>query len=444
MRLKYLAALAAAAAFALPVVGYADAPAPTSDTAALNQPPAPAPYVGLRLDRTWTFDGSSWAALDSPKVVGSSTGFANAPLPDTATLDAGTIQTGTNADGTPILTPVNPGVPNELARQASVYGTYIGRSTYTVPITTAPATTPLQPVWCSKCALDMRRMLSGDSADFTGYLGGGVPIPADYQPANTSTDSDAEAIFYQPDYAVTCGSSTYKGRYYETWRLKRNIDATTGQQIVFDPSHPASATNSAWVASAGGRVVNMATDPGYYRNVTSGCSPTQPGAPNSNYQIQSWQMLAAGTHLIDEMDSREDCARYALDGTVPPHALGLQVQSVNTAHRWPAQSDDGASTTNPVQEGDRLRIAPGAVEPAGQTRAFDMMWKQAQKYGLVVDDLSHGALAPRFEAMPDHTAAPECSQLLDGLATSSVLKAFPWSQLQVLPVGSDSNPTPTG
>jgi hypothetical protein len=414
---------------------------PTTDPAALAPPPTPPSYVGWRLDRSWTYDGNNWNPVDALKTLGSPTSFENTPLPDNVALDSGSIQTGTNADGTPIMTPVNPGAANSIAGQVAKSGSYINRSTFTVPITRAAADTPLQPVWCAKCASDMRKMLSGDSADFTTYLGGGVPIPADYQPADYPTDSDAEFVVVQPDYDHTCGTTHNVGRMYEVWRLRRNLDAN-GNQIVFDPSQPASATNAAWIGSAGGRVVNLATDPGHYRNVTSGCSPTQPGAPDSNYQIVSWQMLAAGTHLAEEMDSREDCQRYALDGTVPPHALGLQVTDAHTGKRWPAQSYDGGSSTLAVQEGMRLRLAPDAVEPAGQTRAFDMIWKQAQRYGFIVDDRTFGAVAPRFEAMPDHTAAPECSQLLDGVATSSILKQFPWSSLQVLAVGSDSTPNP--
>jgi len=387
----------------------------------------PTDYIGLRLDRTWTFDGTNWVAQDTTKSFGSPTNFANSLLPDNAPLDTGTIDIGTATSPDPVL--INPSSPNEIARQVSTYGTYVNLTNGTAPVYIIPANTPLTPVECTYnnqfCVSQMRQMTLGTST--TGlYIGGGIPIPDNFVEA-PATDTDAEAVFYQPGYVSPC-DSTLTGRMYEVWKLRHNSN--------FDPNQPISPTNPKWTAGSAGRVVNLANKPNHYIDwYASGCKYTQPGDPDSTWQDLHWGVLATGIFIASDQVSREDCQAGQIN-----HEVGLLLHNSHPGHRWPAQRDDGGISSWPVQEGMRLRLPANLAKPNFNNRLVSMLFDAAQKYGLVIDDKTNASVGIRIEPQSYGVADPACSALYDGQAGYNVLSQFPWSQLKVLSTGSDTAP----
>jgi len=388
----------------------------------------PADYTGLRLDTTWSFDGTQCVAQSTTKYFGSATNFSNSPLPDNAPLDTGTIDIGTSTS--PNLVPVNPSSVNEIARQVSTYGTYVNLTNGTTPMYILPPSQPLVPVSCSynnvQCIATMNQMTHGTST--TGvYLGGGLPIPDDFQEAPT-TDTDAEAVFYQPDYVSPC-SSSIKGRLYEVWKLRSNPS--------YDPGQPVSVSNTKWTVASAGRVVNVQNSPGHYVDwFASGCNWTQPGHPDSTYDDHlHWGVLATGLLIPEDEISREDCRAGQIN-----HAVGLLLHNSKPGHRWPAQRDDGGISNWPVQEGMRLRLPANLAKPNFNNQLVSMLFDAAQKYGLVIDDKTNGSVGIRIEPQSYGVADPACSALYNGQAGYNVLSQFPWSQLQVLATGSDAAP----
>lgn len=400
-------ALAAGVVLAL-IVAVADgqetAPLTTSDPAALKAPPR---YHGVRLDRTWT-------PADAFRPFGAPDNFANTRLPADAPLDTGTITTSTGTF------PVNPAAAGEIARQAATYGTYLNRAAYTTPVTIVPTGTPLTPVGCwVSCSKVMNQISSGLAADNATDLHGGFPIPDGYA-ASQGSDTDGEAAFYQPDYVSPCNPG-WKGRLYEAWRLRPNT--------TFDPAQPVSPANPRWTARSVGRVVDVTHSPGHYKAWTyNGCQDGNPGAPDSTWQYKTGMgVLASGLLIPSDEVSREDCEL----GTIN-HAVGLLVHESHPTFRAPATRTDGYSASYPIEYGMRLRFPAAMAKPTGLTRIGSMLFDAAQRYGLVIDDRTVASVGFRLEPTPGHTAAPECTVLLDGRASYQALAGFPWRDLQVL------------
>jgi hypothetical protein len=95
-----------------------------------------------------------------------------------------------------------------------------------------------------------------------------------------------------------------------------------------------------------------------------------------------------------------------------------------------------------VQEGVRLALPAGLAKPSGLTRLASMLFDAAQNHGFVVDDHTFGVVGVRIEAQSSGVPAPECDALRDGKRPYQALAGFPWASLQVLAVGSDSDPNP--
>jgi hypothetical protein len=149
-------------------------------------------------------------------------------------------------------------------------------------------------------------------------------------------------------------------------------------------------------------------------------------------------VLASGLQIGNDQVSREDCRLGRID-----HSVGLLVNNAKPGFRWPATRHDSNQPTRPLLYGMRLRLPPGLAKPPGLTRIASMLFDAAQRHGIVVGDKTNSSIGFRLEPMPNHSVAPECAALLDGKAGYNALNGFPWSQLQVLAIGSDANPTPT-
>jgi hypothetical protein len=118
------------------------------------------------------------------------------------------------------------------------------------------------------------------------------------------------------------------------------------------------------------------------------------------------------------------------------HALALDLPiNCSLYNSWPAQRDDGWSTSGCVPEGAHFRINPSVNLSALHLSAFAlMMATAAQKYGIIVRDST--ATEPRFyvEDPTQYGTNPYTGAggLFDGLSGSAVMNNFPWANLQLL------------
>jgi hypothetical protein len=370
----------------------------------------------------------------------SPTSFWNATIPNRVAFATGTVTVGTASNGSPISKPINPIVGQELAafarRSDGSSNTWINYRDYTAPITIVPATTPLQPVrlcrfYPSNCVPDwawtLHQTLSGIAVDGT-YLGGGVPVPAGFTPP---TDSDAEAIFYQPDYVAPDGK---RGRVYELWGMRANPD--------FDRSRPVSPTNARWMAAWGGRLVGTTGEGnGYWTDCWwVGCGHQADthadfdnwGRPDSQARDHNWGATATSLSLLGTQVSLRECRAGVID-----HAVGIEVPNARPGWWWPAQRGDGGDPSLVLTEGMRLTFPPGATKPAGLTRVASSLWDAAERYGLIIDDKTGWSLNFRVEPGCERTA------WWGNTAAYDQLHGFPWEQLRVIAKGSDAQPNPT-
>jgi hypothetical protein len=313
--------------------------------------------------------------------------------------------------------------------------TWINYRNYTAPITTVPKNAPLQPVrlcrsYPAGCvpswAATLDRTLRGVARNGT-YLGGGVPVPENFVPP---ADSDAEAIFFQPDYVAPDGKL---GRVYELWGMRKNPD--------FDPARPVSPTNARWMAAWGGRLVGVTGEgAGYWTDCWwAGCGyqadtsadPDAWGRPDSQARDHSWGATATSLSLLGTQVSLDECR----DGVIS-HAVGIEVPDAHPGAWWPAQRGDGGNSSLVVTEGMRLTFGPDAVKPAGLTKVGSALWDAARRYGLIVDDKTSSSLNFRVEPGCEKTA------WWGGVAAYDQLRGFPWGDLRVIARGSETRPNP--
>ncbi len=402
------------------------APAPTPSAAAPSTPAAPSPSPA-----TPESGGRSIFAPTSPW---------NARIPSNVAFAGDNVAIASSAERA-VTQAVNPTVGQELAayakRSDGSSNTWVSYRDFTAPITTVPMSTPLQPVrlcrsYPSDCVpswgvgLDM--MLRGVGRDGT-YLGGGVPVPDGFRPP---TDTDAEAIFYQPDYVAPDGK---RGRVWELWGMRPNPD--------FDPARPVSPTNARWRAAWGGKLIGTESQGlGYWTDCWwSGCGYQADssvdkdvwGRPDSQARDHSWGASATSLSLLGTEVSLDECRRGVID-----HAVGVEVPDAHSGSWWPAQRGDGGAGSKVITEGMRLTFAPDATKPPGMTAVGSALWDAARRYGLIVDDRTLSSLNIRVE--------PGCQKTAwwAGLPAYDQLKSFPWADLRVIKQGSASNPNPTG
>lgn len=283
-------------------------------------------------------------------------------------------------------------VVSDLVRESGAAKPMLNVYTWTAEHIVVPPDQPLVPVSCH----------SGDS-HLNSMFASGVPIPDGTTPTN---DSDSALIIWQP-------GSSLKGTYWEMQAARQ------------DPS------SGAWSCNFGGRVTNANGTPNaHYVQYVTGAAGT--------YQASSWGVQGSGLPYWPGVLSLTDCVRGYAD-----HALLLEVYDARAGgHVWPAsRSDGGAGSTNAdyaICEGMRLRLPAGYAIPQAAHPVCQFAVQAARDYGLVITDRTLSGLALR--AAPSVAAAG----FLGGTADYDVLAAFPWSDLQLLAVGSDANQTPTG
>jgi hypothetical protein len=241
-----------------------------------------------------------------------------------------------------------------------------------------------------------------------------VPIPSDAQP---TVGSDARMAIYQPSTDTM----------WEFWRMSKEADG--------------------WHAAWGGRMFDVSTDPGYYRNVVSPAGHILEqddwGAPATSFP------LIAGVIMISE-----------LERGVIPHAIAFAIGHT-CAHEFaaPAQRTDGdvnpAVDPNCVPEGAHFRLDPNLnIAALNLPPLIRIMAVAAQKYGMIIDNRTSGVSV--YDQSPTAYIAdwgynpyfgPENQPgtpgaLYDAWPTSEILK-FPWSHLELLKMDLRTKPDTT-
>jgi hypothetical protein len=284
-----------------------------------------------------------------------------------------------------------------LRRSVAEHGTWINSSTCAMPIYRAPAGTPR-----TRVVLDPG--VYQDPALLRAWAS--VPIPADADVARCP-DANLAVLQRQPDGAVT---------QWELWSARRE--------------------DGRWTAKWGGVTQDVARD----RGVASAYAWSDPGAPDpaARRSTWAWNVSASSLSMTAGVITRADLARGSID-----HAVALAVNDAAAiAHLWPAQRTDGTSQDpDAIPEGAHLRL-PADLDLSRRPMSplVRMIAVAAQRYGVVVRDKSYGVNAFVAEQMPQ--GADPVPALLDGSDPATALRAFPWSELEVLdaPVCRDFGP----
>jgi hypothetical protein len=199
-----------------------------------------------------------------------------------------------------------------------------------------------------------------------------------------------------------------------TWAAANNLDFgyKTSAQL-------AAATTNKWAGYSvtwGGKISNISQNPGLF--------PWPSGAS------------ATGLCYMDGSIGLNEAAAGKIE-----HALALSLPAPKkNVFSWPATRTDGPSTnTYAIPEGLRLRMDPTinfdtqylSLHPLAR-----MMAKAAQKYGCIVTDKS-GVVEFEGESTQHYIRrglTDPWSALLNGTPGYNILKNFPWSKMQALPM----------
>jgi hypothetical protein len=183
-----------------------------------------------------------------------------------------------------------------------------------------------------------------------------------------------------------------------------------------------------WHASWGGAMRNVSSNPGYY---LSGAWPGVPATQGWNWGATATSLpVIAGTATLAELRA----------GQVD-HALAISVPSpCRDYFSWPAQRRDGGSTSaNCMPEGAHLRLDPSLdLNTLNMPRVTRILAVAAQRYGMIVRDSTGatGTASLYAEQSPPGTPSAYTSAggLFEGNASWSMLRTFPWSRMQLLPM----------
>jgi hypothetical protein len=237
--------------------------------------------------------------------------------------------------------------------------------------------------------------------------------------APSGVDSDEEVNIYQP--------STDKE--WEFWVFQKD-------------------SSGAWTACWGGGMSNVSTGNGIFPDnlgATATSLPLLGGIPRVSEfragQINHVINLSMGQNFYrTEITPATTPATY----TVPANVTDPS----KVAYSWPATRNDGrSSNTLAIPEGQRFILNPNLnLNTLDLSPLAKVIAVAAQKYGFVVDD-SSSSVSIR---MPDpttytvaglpnpYTSGPGIGGvgdqgLYEGASPSSIMKNFPWDQLEALP-----------
>ncbi|WP_432508825.1 NPCBM/NEW2 domain-containing protein [Kineococcus auxinigenes] len=209
-----------------------------------------------------------------------------------------------------------------------------------------------------------------------------VPIPADAVPAK---GTDSQLTVYSPS----------TDQLWEFWVTKKTADGS-------------------WSACWGGRIDGVSQSDGFF--------------------LDGFGASASGLSLAGGTIGIEDVRSGVID-----HALALHMSAPGTWQEfsYPAQRSDGFDTSvNRVPEGTRLRLDPSVdVDALKMHPIAKMVAKAAQKYGFIVTDKAGctAVVAESPQAEIAATGVDPWKQLMGSTPSYSIMKNFPWGQLQALP-----------
>jgi hypothetical protein len=207
------------------------------------------------------------------------------------------------------------------------------------------------------------------------------------------------------------------------------IDPGSETPTSAPPTSNTAATPGQWHAGWGGRMLDVSSDPGYYRNVYDG---------GTLVEQSSWGATASSLPIAGGLITLADLASGQID-----HAVAMLVPKAKAGvHSCPAQRTDGYdSSPNAIPEGARFRLNPSldlnAIAMPPITR---MIAVAAQKYGLIVNDQTGVTVGFRAQdptpLMRQGQANPYTKYFVGSNGQpelpSRLLASFPWSQLQLL------------
>jgi hypothetical protein len=283
------------------------------------------------------------------------------------------------------LDPSSRRLVSRIAAQAAA-GATIASSQYGVPIYRVPADQPVR-----------RVTLTRPGAALLQDVFEQVPIPADAKPAK---GTDGAAVVVQ--------RST--GMAWEFFRLKNNGGVFT----------------AVW----GGRLRNVRSHRGYYRDTVVGGEPVERwfwGAPATKFAKLGGVVTAA------------EIQRGRID-----HAVAIAIPNARAgAFAFPAQASDGSSNdSDAVPEGAHFRLDPSLdVEALDVPPVTRMLARAAQRYGVIVDNQSGAGVSFVAEdpAALDKDPYPAA---YEGVLPYQIAQAFPWSRLQLLKMDLRTVPHP--
>ena len=297
----------------------------------------------------------------------------------------------------------------EIVRQAGTYTKWINGvndNTWTSTINIVSVREPMRFVKARGNATQ------GYATDLKAMFNAGIPLPRDLQP---SSDADAELVIIQPDWTRTVSGTVYSGRMYELWATQS----------------PETSSSGLWESSWGGRMcgINTRTD-GHPKDRFTGDADQANGiAENHN-----WLAQATGIPLSHTLITRRDIKRGLIDHPVHFEAHGSDGTWPQTGPVWPAQRYDGASVTV-LRQGMRFRLPPDHTINPSHPLLCRLIERAAMDYGLVFSDTATGITFRMEPGAKDFVSG--------GVSIGAVMGAFPWSSLQQIKVGSDSNQNPT-
>lgn len=282
--------------------------------------------------------------------------------------------------------PLDPTSPARLARllaliQSTPTGT-AGMNTraWNSTVLTVPAGTPTTDVGFGSCPYAAHPDFFAGRGIFLG-----VPIPTNATPG---LGGDGGMTIYDPA----------TGRLWEFWK--------------------AAKVNGTWTACWGGRIDDVSTSRGYFDRPFGSAA--------------SSLVNAAGMVTIAE--ARAGVIPHALSIALPQTKLQVAV--------WPAQRTDGRDThPDAIPEGARMRLDPTVnVDTLPMSRLGKALARAAQKYGLLVADVSEGVvldgesgqLAIQAGRTDPWLAIFDKSRYETG---GTVLDGFPWSRIQFVQDG---------
>jgi hypothetical protein len=232
-----------------------------------------------------------------------------------------------------------------------------------------------------------------------------VPLPNGFQP---SAGTDKEAILYQPS----------TGQYWEFWGMEKS-----GRKVV----DSAGRTVDEWRAAWGGKIDDLARNPGYF--------PTSPHGFKFGTAATGLALLAG---LITIAEQREGVINHAVHVALP--------RTRRSVWAYPAQRTDGGQTDpDAIPQGATFRLPVNIdLDQIDMDPYARMIARAVQKHGMVVRDTAGAVVLYAENPLSKGTDHPYFG--VDGILrcprgraesvcypdSNSRLRGFPWSKLEAI------------